>query len=214
LCGLCNFYYILFQVLTSLCVAFLKFFETSKVCNWNYTGKTFRVRYNCVHPHQLPSASSNHLGVTYTGDIHHWPGVDDKIHMVPLGFIWPSYTAATMWNLWFLGDSNKRTWICPFRSISPKVDLRTQKCRTNRSRTSKVVSHMVEIAIAGSIISNIRDITTSNLGAVFEYSYAKLLGELYASSRMTRTSIPARPQDININTLANRMICPDNLSSS
>ena len=129
--------------------------------------------------------------------------------MVPLGFIWPSYNATAMWNLWFLGDANKR--ICPFRSISPKVDLVSQKCRTNRSRTSKVVSHMVEIAIAGSIISNIRDITTSNVAAVFEYSsYAKLLAELYASSRC----IPTRPQDININTLANRMICPENLSSS
>ena len=128
--------------------------------------------------------------------------------MVPLGFIWPSYNATAMWNLWFLGDANKR--ICPFRSISPKVDLVSQKCRTNRPRTSKVVSHMVEIAIAGSIISNIRDITTSNVAAVFEYSYAKLLAELYASSR----SIPTRPQDININTLANRMICPENLSSS
>ena len=26
----------------------VKFFETSKVCNGNYTGKTGRVHYNCV----------------------------------------------------------------------------------------------------------------------------------------------------------------------
>lgn len=83
-----------------------------------------------VLQHHFLSASSNDIGatgalITYTGDIHHWPGVDDKIHIVPLGFTWPSYNATTMWNLWFLGDANKR--ICPFRSISPKIDLISQK---------------------------------------------------------------------------------------
>ena len=155
--------------------------------------------------HQLPSNSYHHGGSslgTYTGEIHHWTGVDDRIHMVPLGFKWPSYNAATMWNLWFLGDANNR--ICPFRSIPPKVDLITSKCRTNRSRTSKVVSRMVAIAIAGSKILSAREITAANIGTVYEYSYAKLLEELYNAR-----NYPTRPQDININTLANRMTSPE-----
>jgi hypothetical protein len=131
-----------------------------------------------------------------TGQVHFWPG-SSTIHTVPHLFEWPSYSASNMWNLCFLGNANKRIW--PYKLISPKVDLPKALCRSNCSRTKRIMNKLIEIATSGRIISNERDITPLNMQSVFDYSYPILLQILYGGSP------PPRPQDININTLANRM---------
>ena len=130
-----------------------------------------------------------------TGGIHSWPG-SQVIHTVPFGFLWPSYTANTMWNLWFLGDANRR--IQPFKLINPKFDLTTLLCKSNRGRTKRILKKLIELAIAGNMISNERDITEMNMQSIYDYSYPLLLQTLYPT-------VPTRPEDININTSANRM---------
>ena len=145
------------------------------------------------HPHEQPAVASN-----MTGFIHYWTGIDDKLHMVPSGFVWPSFVTSVMWNLWFFGDSNRR--ICAFKSISVANDLITKQCKVNASRTKKVISKMVELAVDGEKITRSRDITLSNSQAVYDFSFAELLKLLY-----NQHHVPERPGDINILTLANRM---------
>ena len=118
------------------------------------------------------------------------------MHRVPEGFIWPSYVVSTMWNLWFLGDSQRN--IGSYRFISAKTDLTTGRCKTNRSRTAKVFRRMIDILTMAGSIAKEKDITHMNIQSLFEYSYERFLGEIYAV-------YPTRPNDININTLANRM---------
>ena len=130
-----------------------------------------------------------------TGDIHVWPG-SSQIHTVPHGFMWPSYPANTMWNLWFLGDASKR--MCPFKNIKPAFDLPKTLCKSNRCRTKRIMKRLVDIAISGKLIDHERDITPGNMQSVYEYAYPILLRSLYNES-------PTRPEDININTLANRI---------
>jgi hypothetical protein len=55
------------------------------------------------------------------------------------------------------------------------------------------------IAIDGNQITREHDITIENLQAIYEFSYPRLIQVLYGIS-------PNRPEDININTLAHRML--------
>ena len=101
-----------------------------------------------------------------------------------------------MWNLWFLGDASRR--ILPFMKIKPAFDLPKPLCRSNHCRTKRIIKMLTNIAIAGNLIAHERDITPNNMQLVYEYSYPILLQSMY-------TNAPARPEDVNINTLANRI---------
>ena len=58
---------------------------------------------------------------------------------------------------------------------------------------------MSDLAVNSSLIAaSERDVTSANIQAIYDYSYPILLGALYVSP-------PARPDDILLNTLANRM---------
>jgi len=131
-----------------------------------------------------------------TGTFHMWPD-SESIHSVPFGFEWPSHTTNTMWNLWFLGDRSKRIW--PFKNIIPRFDLRGKLSKSNRCRTKRVMKKMISIAIAGELISCEQDVKPINMQSIYDYSYPLLVQSLYGGE------MPMRPQDININTLANRM---------
>ena len=140
-------------------------------------------------------ATQVHEGV-YDGEVHHWAGVDNKFHRVPSGFVWPSYSTFNMWNLWFNGDASSK--IGPFRRIDTRDDLPAKICRTNRSRTVKVVSALVAIALSGELIDDEKDVDRSNYSAVFDYAYPLLLEQLYPDGKH-------RAADTNVNTVANRM---------
>lgn len=124
---------------------------------------------------------------------------DGSMHMVPEGFKWPSYCTSTMFNLWFFGDNlNSGQRIRPFKFISTRSDLTQKLCRTNRCRTKKVVISLINIAREGQIIRDESDINRLNYQSVFDYAFPRLIRELYTNDLY-------RPNDVNINTLGNRM---------
>ncbi len=133
---------------------------------------------------------------TAVGMVYNWPGVDDLLHTVPVGYKFPSYTCYTMWNLWFFGNAAEN--ICAHKSISRKFDLNTKICKSNQSRTKLIMNKLVSIAVSDGKIARASDITVQNSSELFNYAYPKLVSQLY-------TSPPTRPEDININTLANRI---------
>jgi hypothetical protein len=103
-----------------------------------------------------------------------------------------------MWNLWLFGDARNR--ICPYQYISQQYDLPQRLCKINLSRTKRVINELVAIAIAGGKISKYKDLKDIEISqVVFDYAYPLLLSRLYEGK------LPNRPNDININTLANRM---------
>jgi hypothetical protein len=50
-----------------------------------------------------------------------------------------------MWNLWIYGDAFKE--IGPYHQISSEHDLVEVVCKSNRSRTKKVINYMVKVVI-------------------------------------------------------------------
>ena len=125
----------------------------------------------------LGSATSEELPTLHvTGNIHTWPG-DDKIHMVPSTFIWPSYSTSIMWYIWFFGNASEK--ICKFKNIVPKVDLAKSNCKIYQSRTKRVIDKMVLLAIAGELITKSSNITLLNSREVFDFSFAALINLLY-----------------------------------
>ena len=149
-----------------------------------------------VAPNSLQSASeSESLDNPMTAAVHYWPG-SDVIHFVPYNFRWPSYSVATMWNLWFMGNITDR--ICAYRKIIPKYDLVSDICKSNRSRTARVMHRLVQIAVTGGLITNARGLNRNNIAAVYDFAFPLLVEEVYSNP-------PGRPEDININTIANRM---------
>ncbi len=61
-----------------------------------------------------------------------------------------------MWNLWIFGDSVRK--ICPYHQISSEHDLVEKVCKTNRSRTKKVINYMIKLACEKQLIQGIRDV--------------------------------------------------------
>jgi len=131
------------------------------------------------------------------GSFFYWPGIDSRFHRVPYGFKFPSYVTGTMWNLWFFGDLSRK--IGPYKHITPANDLPNSGCRSNACRTKLVIKKMVEIAVDGHLVVRQDDINNNNNQAVYDYSMARLLTLLYS------TKPPGRPEDININTLGERL---------
>jgi len=112
-----------------------------------------------------------------TGRVHFWPG-DDQIHHVPHGFRWPNgKNTVIMWNLWFFGEAIKG--IGPYKFIPPSVDLSTQQCKTDRSRTAKVISTLVSITVNEGRIVNQRDINVNNSIHIFDFAFGELMRQLY-----------------------------------
>jgi len=142
-----------------------------------------------------PSNGDSQARMT-AGNLFRWIGIDELFHRVPHGFKFPSYTCYTMWNLWFFGNANEN--ICAYKAISREHDLETKACKTNQTRAKTVINKLVSIAINNNKITRASAITTINSVEIFNFSYPILLGQLYPKS-------PKRPEDININTLANRM---------
>ena len=137
---------------------------------------------------------------TYTGKVYYWTGVDDKCHTVPFGFEFSSYAVNTMWNLWIFGNSVQE--ICPYHNISAEHDLVKTTCKIRRCRTKKVINYLIKVAIAGNYMSCLRDLKDIiQSQRVYDYAYPKLIQTLYTINKM-----PNRPNDLNINTVANRMI--------
>lgn len=125
--------------------------------------------------------------------MHYWTGIDELIYMVPNGFRFPSFSVHTMYNLWIFGDS--------YHQISPAYDLVSNACKTNCSRTKNIINFIVETAIGNNIIQHTRqlmEVIVSN--QVYNYSYPLLITKLYAADKL-----PKHLNDININTLYNRM---------
>ena len=150
---------------------------------------------------QLAASLTN--GSTYTNSFNsapepvlmQWPG-DLRPHGVPKGFKFPSLDVKTMWGLWFFGKEPIR----PYRFIDSKYDLPRQACKVNLSRCRKIMSRLVEIAIAAdpALITNADHINSENSSRVFDYAYPILLDELYQHE-----GCPCR-LDTNINTLGNK----------
>jgi len=135
----------------------------------------------------------------YRGEYHLWSGIDSHFHKVYAGFKWPSDTAFAMWELWWRGDPNKR--VCPYRHIDSKNDLTNRKCQTRRTKTLKVITVLLEIAINKTLISSMRDINCDNSTEIFDTCYTYLISQLYVGDE----SLVVRASDLNIYTLANRL---------
>jgi hypothetical protein len=153
----------------------------------------------CTSSSTTISATESTLSES-VGIVYYWRGYDDKVHTVPYGFKFPSYNVSTMWNLWIFGDSVRK--ICPYHQISSEHDLVEKVCKTNRSRTKKVINYMIKLACEKQLIQGIRDVRDLKQSqTVFEYAYPCLLKDIYDVDKM-----PTRPNEININTVANRLI--------
>jgi hypothetical protein len=148
-------------------------------------------------PASSPSNSVGGVNVAMvSGTFHVWPG-DSRLHTVPHGFVFPSYSVSTMWNLWFFGNAADK--ICPYKSICRKWDLVPKLCKTNFDRCGAVMTKLVDIAVEGSKIANRNAVNPVNSSTIFEYAYPVLAAMLY------NNTIPTRLADININTIANRL---------
>ena len=137
------------------------------------------------------------------GSIHYWIDsegrrVDDKMHMVPFGFKWPNHVTGIMWNYWFFGDPNRK--ITAFKRIKPAIDLTSRDCKLKASRTKLVINKMISLAVAGrsADITGAGDINATNSSQVYDYAFRELIKILYPTGH-------ERPEDINIQTLYNRM---------
>jgi hypothetical protein len=133
--------------------------------------------------------------INYNAMLHLWQR-DGLFHTVPEGFIFPSCSVATMWNLWFFG--NNVTKVCSFRCIKPKDLVEKKQCKVNLSRCKKVMTELINIACRAGMIDSARSINKANGQEVFEYAYNHLLTEVYDKD-------PSRPSSIKINTIANRI---------
>lgn len=125
-----------------------------------------------------------------------------NVHMVPEGFIFPSYNCRTMWLLWWFGNSIKYQQrdvrIAPYRLMRPKNDLVTHACKVNFSRCQRIMRRLVDlIRIDHPEIASEGMITKENHQLLFESAFPKLIAELYEKPK-------ARQDEIIISTLANR----------
>ena len=134
----------------------------------------------------------------YTGEYHLWRGVDCHFHRVYAGFTWPSDCAFTMWELWWRGDAHKK--VCPYRYINSNRDLVTMRCKARRSKTKKVMTKLLEIAIDCGLIDSSKDINYDNSTTVFDNAYQVLIDLLYGDEVNK-----GRSSETSVSTLAHRL---------
>lgn len=111
-------------------------------------------------------------------------------------FVFPSFPAWTMWSLWWFG--NERDDIGPLRFVRPRHHCADKGSAERYSRAGKVMAALVRLAVTDGLITGAGEINRTNSSRIFDAVYSKLLAGLY-------DVMPSRPNDININTLANRL---------
>jgi hypothetical protein len=122
----------------------------------------------------------------------------NSFHRVPEGFCWPKgINTRTIWDLWFLG--NVQLKICRYSVIDPKFELAAKACRERQSKAKKVMDKMIKILIEDSEISSQKEINETNVQLMFDYSYNKLIREIYGQE------IP-RPGDLGVTTVYQRLV--------
>ena len=134
-----------------------------------------------------------------SGEGQLWPIAHANIS-TPENFKFPSYNTAIMWQLWFFGDRSKG--ICPLKNVAPSTHLTEHVCKTNCSRTKKVMRKLLSICVADELISSASDVTISNYSTLFDKCYPKLIAACYGAE----AAEVHRRNDLNINTLAQRLI--------
>ena len=101
-----------------------------------------------------------------------------------------------MSELWWFGDEAEKI---PSLKVLRAHNLRlTRACQSNSSRTRKVMTFLVQACVQDSKITTENDINEGNYVALFDYTFPKLIAQKY-------TTPPARPNDLNVNTVANRL---------
>ena len=119
----------------------------------------------------------HHQQVMATGRVHIWPG-DDMMHRVPHGFRWPNgKNTMIMWNFWFFGEACRG--IVPYKFITPNEELCTRQCKTDRSRTVKVIYTLIDIAVNAGKINNQRCVDVNNSTDIFDYAFGELMRRIY-----------------------------------
>ncbi len=142
-------------------------------------------------------SSSGSSGSSGTNNVAQWP-INHRNQSVPDNFKYPSYTAATMWQLWFFGDPSSN--LCPLKNLVAKGNLINRTCKSNSSRTRKVMTKLTAICIDDGLIRNAGEVSRSNYSSLFDHAYPKLMLQLYENADEVE-----RRTDRNVNTLANRM---------
>ena len=74
----------------------------------------------------------------------------------------------------------------------------TRACQNNSSRTRKVMTFLVQACVQDGKITTENDINEGNYVALFAYAFPKLIAQTY-------TTPPAKLNDLNVNTVANRL---------
>jgi len=118
------------------------------------------------------------------------------MHRVPHGFIFPkSLSTKLVWNLWFFGDRSQS--IGAYRFITPKFDLVLSDCKVRFSRAKAVIAKLVNIAVMGEKIQDLRDIVEANSEMVFSYAFDVIVPQLYQE--------PKRPEDLVLDSMYERL---------
>lgn len=109
-------------------------------------------------------------------------------HPVPEGFIFPSVTASTLWNFWFLGNDAED--IGPYMKIR-KRDLGSAGQKTQLSRAKKVICGILDGAKAVGAVEpsfqehDLKDADPTEVRRVFEAGFAGMVS-------LIETTLPKR----------------------
>ena len=142
---------------------------------------------------ELPRSTSESVTcVSNSASVYAW---GERFHMVPEGFIFPSYSVGTMWNLWHFGDDAHG--VGAYKNIQPSHDLRNGNSRVKFSKCKAVMNRLLDLAMDSGVMCT-RKVTKDTEQDVFNHAYVALLRLLYKH-------YPSRPASININTIANRL---------
>ena len=130
-----------------------------------------------------------------------WGG---KLRMVPEKFLFPIFDAATMFNLWFFGNSELK--IQPYKHLGGHLDDLKEKTNKNNFHRAKLVMTEIDNIIRDNhllghhnSISEVESISAQN--NIFDVAYEKLIKHCYDNP----LKLPKRPNDITVSTLAAKL---------
>ena len=114
------------------------------------------------------------------GIVHTWNG---SMHVVPEGYIFPSFNTYDHWNLWHFGV--RASGIGPHSEIKASLDFpgsgeENTNSRTNYTKVSKVMKYMVGIWDA--------PVNRTNSEVAFDSSYSILISRIYGATGTTNRS--------------------------
>ena len=145
-----------------------------------------------------PNGNRSHENSTISQfNTFYWGG---SLRMIPEDFTFPSTDLKTIFDLWFFGHCEKG--IQPYRHLIKRRDeLRTNLEKVNLSRASEVIKEVLNIASDNQLLVNISSNTWSRDVAdrSFFHVFPLLISLLYREA-------PYRPEDIQYNTLYNRLL--------